>query len=44
MYEETRCDRIQIERVIYDEGYDVIPTPTDNYYKLVVEGLCRAAG
>jgi copper chaperone CopZ len=26
VYEETRCDRIQIERVIYDEGYHVIPT------------------
>ena len=25
VYEETHRDRIQIERVIYDEGYDVIP-------------------
>ena len=25
--EEARCDRTRIEWVIYDEGYDVIPTP-----------------
>jgi hypothetical protein len=26
VYEEARCDRLRIESVIYDEGYDVIPT------------------
>ena len=27
VYEGARCDRNRIEWVIYDEGYDVIPTP-----------------
>ena len=38
VYEETRCDRIQIERVIYDEGYDVIPTRRASGRSTVREG------